>query len=136
MITAANKLAGTDYSRFMAVEAIDAEALNTAKEIFARYRESGVITGGRFEDDEWPVSDEKSRTRILFSFPAEEYEKHAEPWIGCTPECYRGAIKSCVLFHMGSWALPSLRRLAFVLCGLACSDFPDEDGFGRFCACF
>lgn len=130
MITAANKLAGTDYSRFMAVEAIDAEALNTAKEIFARYRESGVITGGRFEDDEWPVSDEKSRTRILFSFPAEEYEKHAEPWIGCTPECYRGAIKSCVLFHMGSWALPSLRRLAFVLCGLACSDFPDEDGFG------
>ncbi len=73
MITAANKLAGTDYSRFMAVEAIDAEALNTAKEIFARYRESGVITGGRFEDDEWPVSDEKSRTRILFSCHPSNY---------------------------------------------------------------
>ncbi len=131
MITAANKQAGTDYTRFLAVTSIDAEALSRAKEIYTRYRENGVITEGRFEDDEWPVSDEKSRTRILFTFSDDDYKKHAISWVGCTPGCYRDAVKSCILFHMGSWVLPSLRRLAFILCKVASSDFPDEDGFGE-----
>ena len=34
MLTAANKLAGTDYSRFLAVDSIDAETISKAKEIF------------------------------------------------------------------------------------------------------
>ena len=51
MLTAANKLAGTDYSRFLAVDSIDAETISKAKEIFNRYLSHGIITGGRFEDD-------------------------------------------------------------------------------------
>ena len=53
MLTAANKLAGTDYSRFLAVDSIDAETISKAKEIFNRYLSHGIITGGRFEDDEF-----------------------------------------------------------------------------------
>jgi len=48
----------------------------------------------------------------------------------CTSQCYREAVKSCVLFHMGAWALPSLRELAFHLCEVARRDFPGEEGFG------
>ena len=35
---------------------IDAETISKAKEIFNRYLSHGIITGGRFEDDEWPVT--------------------------------------------------------------------------------
>ena len=66
MLTAANKLAGTDYSRFLAVDSIDAETISKAKEIFNRYLSHGIITGGRFEDDEWPVTDEKAGPRYAF----------------------------------------------------------------------
>ena len=52
MITAANRLAGTDYSRYLAVDEIDAETIKAAREIFDRHRDNGVITGGRCEDDE------------------------------------------------------------------------------------
>lgn len=131
MITAANRLAGTDYSRYLAVDEIDAETIKAAREIFDRYRDNGVITGGRFEDDEWPVTDEKSRTSIRFVFSEEEYNKHAEVWVGCTAGCFREAVKSCVLFHMGAWTLPTLRQFAFHLCGIVGADFPDDDGFGE-----
>lgn len=97
MLTAANKLAGTDYSRFLAVDSIDAETISKAKEIFNRYLSHGIITGGRFEDDEWPVTDEKSRITIRFSYSDTEYEKHAGNWIGCTSQCYKEAAKSYVL---------------------------------------
>ena len=130
MLTAANKLAGTDYSRFLAVDSIDAETISKAKEIFNRYLSHGIITGGRFEDDEWPVTDEKSRTTIRFSYSDTEYEKHAGNWIGCTSQCYKEAAKSYVLFHMGAWTLASLRELASHLCRTAAADFPGEDGFG------
>lgn len=130
MLTAANKLAGTDYSRFLSVDSIDEETVMAAKDIFARYSERGVITGGRFEDDAWPVTDEKTSTWIRFSFSDGEYERHAQGWIGCTSQCYREAVKSCVLFHMGAWALSSLRELAFHLCEVARRDFPGEEGFG------
>ena len=131
MLTAANKLAGTDYSRFLSVDSIDEETVAAAKDIFSRYSELGVITGGCFEDDAWPVTDEKSHTWIRFSFSDEEYERHTQDWIGCTPRCYREAVKSCVLFHMGAWTLPSLRELASHLCAVAGRDFPDEDGYGE-----
>ena len=131
MLTAANKLAGMDYSRFLYVDSIDEETVMAAKDIFARYSEQGVITGGSFEDDAWPVTDEKSHTWIRFSFSDEEYESHAQGWIGCTSRCYREAVKSCVLFHMGAWTLPSLRELASHLCEVAGRDFPDEEGFGE-----
>ena len=36
MITAANRLAGTDYSRYLAVDEIDAETIKAAREIFDR----------------------------------------------------------------------------------------------------
>lgn len=104
--------------------------MRTAKEIFSRYSKNGVITGGRFEDDEWPVTDEKSRTWIRFAFSDEDFESHAQSWVGCTPGCYRDAVKSCILFHMGSLTLSSLREMAFHLCKVASADFPDEDGFG------
>ncbi len=131
MLTSANKLAGTDYSRYLAVDAIDAETIKQAKEIFARYTDHGVIAGGNFEDDAWPVTDEKSRTWIRFAYSDTEYEKHARRWIGCTSGCFRDAAKSYVLFHMGARTLPALREMAFHLCQVAGSDFPDEDGFGE-----
>ena len=131
MITAANRMAGTDYSRYLAVDEVDAETIKAAREIFEGYRDNGVITGGRFEDDEWPVTDEKSRTSIRFGFSEEEYDKHAKDWVGCTAGCFREAVKSCVLFHMGAWTLSTLRQFAFHLCGIAGADFPDEDGFGE-----
>ena len=130
MLTAANRMSGMDYSRYLAVESIDAETIHMAKDIFARYRLQGVITGGSFEDDEWPVTDEKSRTWIRFSYSDTEYAKHAQDWVGCTSQCYKEAIKSCILFHMGAWTLQALRELAFHLCEVACMDFPDENGFG------
>ena len=110
---------------------IDAETIKAAREIFDRYRDNGVITGGRFEDDEWPVTDEKSRTSIRFGFSEIEYDNHAKSWVGCTAGCFRDAVKSCVLFHMGAWTLATLRQFAFHLCGIAGADFPDEDGFGE-----
>lgn len=131
MLTAANKLAGTDYSRFLAVDSIDAETISKAKEIFNRYLSHGIITGGRFEDDEWPVTDEKSRTTIRFSYSDSDYEGHAANWIGCTSQCYKEAVKSYVLFHMGAWTLASLRELAYQLCRIAAEDFPEDDGFGE-----
>lgn len=131
MLTAANRMAGTDYSRYLAVESIDAETIKRAKDIFSRYRKSGVITGGKYEDDVWPVTDEKSRTWIRFAYSDVDYKKHAQNWVGCTSQCYRDAVKSYILFHMGSWRLASLREEAGYLCQAASSDFPGAEGFGE-----
>lgn len=130
MLTAANRLAGTDYSRYLAVDAIDAETIKKAKDIFERYRRNGVITGGEFRDDAWPVTDEKSRTWIRFDYSDDDFNLHAQSWMGCTARCYRDAVKAYVLFHLGSRTLASLREMAFHLCRTASSDFPGEDGFG------
>lgn len=132
MFTAVSKLPGTNYHRFLIVDSLDAETIKKAKEIFNRYQEKGVITGGKFEDDNWGVTDEKSKTSIRFFYSDDEYEKHASKWIGCTSQCYREAVKCYVLFHLGAWTLESLRKLATHLCQITVEDFPDDEkGFGE-----
>lgn len=130
MFTAANKLTGTDYSRYMVINTLNVETICKAKDIFDKYVAKGVILSGSFENNTWILTDEKSSVRIRFSFSDIEYNKHAENWIECTSKCYREAIKAYILFHLGSLSLASLRELAYHLCQVAYSDFPSEDGFG------
>lgn len=130
MITAASKLAGADYSRYLVVDRMDEENLGRAKENFAYYQQLGVITGGTFDDDIWNVTDEKSRTSIRFNYSDDDYENHAQEWIECSSKCYREAAKAYIVFLMGSRALGALRGMATMFRNAVVEDFSDGLNFG------
>ena len=129
MITAFNKAAGLDYSRYLSVNSLDEETLHKARDIFQYYYEHGIIIKGSFDDDNWQVTDEKSCTWIRFGYDDSIYEAHAQEWIGCTTDCYRETIKAYVVFLMGSRTLPALRELASRFREVASMDYPEGQGF-------
>ena len=81
MITAFNKAAGLDYSRYLSVNSLDEETFHKARDIFRYYYEHGIIIKGSFDDDNWQVTDEKSCTWIRFGYDDSIYEAHAQEWM-------------------------------------------------------
>lgn len=130
MPLAMSRVIGKDYSQYLVIDTIDGEILEEAKEIFQKYVNNGVIINSSFDDDEWLVTDEKSKTWISFSYSEIEYEKHAGRWIGCSSQCFKEAVKSYILFNFGLKVLSTLKALALSFCHLTTSDLPDENGFG------
>lgn len=129
MMTAVNKVAGLDYSRYMVINTLDEETLGKAKDIFRYYCENGIIIEGKFEDNKWKMTDEKSKVGIRFDYSDSDYEAHAQNWIECSTDCYRETIKAYVVFLMGSRTLTALRELASKFREVAVSDYPDGQGF-------
>lgn len=129
MITAANKIAGFEYSRYLSVNELDNETLKKAKNVFHYYIEQKVIVKGSFDDNEWIVTDEKSKIKIRFDYDDAVYETHAQKWIECSSNCYRETIKTYIIFLMGSRALNTLRSLAGRFRDVARSNYPEDQGF-------
>ena len=48
-----NEEVNDSYSRYLSLYTIDAEAMDTARKDFERYRTDGVVVKGNFDDDEW-----------------------------------------------------------------------------------
>ncbi len=109
---AVNQMLEGNYSRYLMITNIDGENLKKAEEIFSYYRKQEVIRDGRFYDNVWKISDERSSVLLRFDFSETVFHEKVEPWLGCTASCYQEAAKAYVMFQMGTLSLPSLREIS------------------------
>lgn len=109
---AVNQMMEGNYSRYLMITNIDGENLKKAEEIFDYYRKQEVICDGRFYDNIWKVSDERSSVLLRFDFSETVFHEKVEPWMGCTASCYQEAAKAYVMFQMGTLSLPSLKEIS------------------------
>ena len=131
MVTAANKVASADYSRYLIVDSLDEDSIRKVREIYRHYQESGVIIGSEFDDDIWLVTDEKKQTSIKFDYSETLFESNARRWVSCGFRGFKETAKAYIVFHMGALTLDHLRELAFRFGQVAASGYPDEDGYAE-----
>lgn len=109
---AVNQMLEGNYSRYLMITNIDGENLKKAEVIFDYYRKQEVICDGRFYDNVWKISDERSSVLLRFDFSETVFHEKVEPWMGCTASCYQEAAKAYVMFQMGTLSLPSLKEIS------------------------
>lgn len=130
LTTASEKLDGR-YGRVMTVYEIDAGTLGRAKEIFAGYKERGVILNDDFDDSMWVVSNQTQTVKLQLAAFEAAYCKNAG-WIGCDYPCYTDCVKAYIAFMLGQLGLSSLRELSNVLTGLADMTVENVLGIGEY----
>ena len=111
MVVAVNRMPEGGCDRYLQIRNIDGGALEKAEGIFSYYHGKQVILSGDFGDDVWELSDERIRVQICFSVSEPLFHKNAKPWIGCSFECFRSAVKAYTMFRMGALSLKSLRGM-------------------------
>lgn len=107
------------YARSIPIKGFDSEALKAAKEIFAKYKQRGVVTSGEFEGTQWTLTDEANNYRLtLLSFGG-GIRKAGMEWIGCTYRQYLTFVKMYLVFSLGEVCLSTIRGLLLLFNRLA-----------------
>lgn len=100
------------YSRYLAIQGMDAENMKMVRKIFAEYKLRGIITEGKFDDPEWRLSNEVKSYRFRFAFDEKAFKNGAYQWAGCSHQCFSDCIKAYIIFHLGINELSQLSGIA------------------------
>lgn len=107
------------YTRYLKLDRLDDQMVTKARQIFDRYVDDGLVIEGRFEDDDWMLSNQKSHAGLHFRINELEYKAGAtDEWTGCTAECFKECIKAYTVFQFGMIEISSLQTLVNDLCRL------------------
>ncbi len=107
------------YTRYLKLDRLDEGMVIKARGIFDRYAESGMVIKGRFDEDDWMLSNEKSHCGLHFRINEVEYKNHSvDEWTGCTAECFKECIKAYTVFQFGMIEISSLQIMVNELCRL------------------
>ena len=81
------------YTRYLKLDRLDDQMVIKAQNIFSRYVDDGLVIEGSFEDDDWILSNQKSRAGLHFRINELEYKTSAtDEWTGCTAEYFKECI--------------------------------------------
>lgn len=108
-----------EFVRFRVVRQLDPQTRMEAQSRFCDYRFQGVIQNERFEDDRWQLTNQLHTFHFEFSIDASLYRQNAEPWVGCTAECYRECMKAYIALQLGKFTLTYLQQVVNALSLLA-----------------
>ena len=123
------------FVRFRSVQRLDPETRMEAQSCFYDYQRRGVILNGSFEDTHWRLTNQLHTFTLDFSMDTNLYQKNAEPWVGCTAECYLECMKAFIALQLGKYTLTYLQQVLYVLSLLAGKTAEDAKSFinqGRF----
>ncbi len=107
------------YGRWTVVREFDDATILKAREIFAFYKQQGVIVNESFDDAVWSLSNQ-TRNVGLTMIPFEgHYYMNAIEWIGCSYHSYRDCIKTYIALNLGEIGLSTLQELSKKFVSLA-----------------
>ena len=118
----------------MPIRELDSAALQMAKNIFADYKQRGIIINGNFGDMSWTLSNEASTVGLtLLTFDG-GVKKTAMSWIGCTYRQFITSVKTYIILNLGEMSLATLQELTRFFNRLAVTkseDVTDLVEYGR-----
>ena len=62
------------YTRYLKLDRLDDQMVTKARQIFDRYVDDGLVIEGRFEDDDWMLSNQKGHAGLHFRINELEYK--------------------------------------------------------------
>lgn len=101
-----------NYEKYYAAAFFDAEVFRKARNLFEKYRLSGVIVNNSFSDREWMFTNQLSNMTISFHWSELDYQKNAMPWMGCNYALFIDSVKTYIIFRLGSVSINSIREIA------------------------
>jgi hypothetical protein len=104
--------------RSMPLTQLDAAAVGRAREIFADYRQRGVVLGGSFDDTEWKLSNEASNVTFSLLVFADGGNADAPGWTGVSESQYSECLKAYIALKLGDLSLSTLQNVANTLAPL------------------
>ena len=105
--------------RFRSVRRLDPETRMEAQSSFYDYQRRGVILNDSFEDTRWRLTNQLHSFTLDFSIDAALFHQNAEPWVGCTDECYQECMKAFIALQLGKYTLNYLQQVVNALSLLA-----------------
>lgn len=117
------------FVRFRSVQRLDPETRMEAQSSFYDYQRRGVILNDSFEDTRWRLTNQLHSFTLDFSMDAALYHKNAEPWVGCTAECYQECMKAFIALQLGKYTLTYLQQIVNALSLLAGKTAEDAKSF-------
>lgn len=97
------------FVRCLPVRKLDPWTRSRAVERFNEYRNRGVIFDSTFEENRWHLTNQLHSYTLDFAIDASVYHREAEPWVGCTAECYQECMKAFISFQLGNYTLAYLQ---------------------------
>ena len=96
--------------QFHSVVAIQELEVGKARKLFNSYKNTGVITGGAFDDDAWIATDEYANYTIRFELSDSDYSRY-EHVFGLSKKQFLLFVKAYAVFCLGSYVLETIRLI-------------------------
>jgi len=91
------------YNTIFAMQSINADCIEKAKDIFTMYKNQGVIVRSNFENKRWQLCDEYSNVGIIFTVDEVSYSRHYKDIFNISCSQFVDYVKAYTLFQMGDW---------------------------------
>lgn len=119
MLPLVNEEQYENYSRYLWVTTLDECTVRDAVGIFDRFRQEGVILGGRFEDRSWILTDEVKTYHLDFRCDGRVFRSGAGQWSGVGCRTFERCMKAYALYSFGQLTLGGIQELIKTLRGIA-----------------
>jgi len=91
------------YDTIFAMQSMNSNCIEKAKDIFAMYKKQGVIVRDNFENKRWQFCDEYSNVGIIFTVDEVSYSRHYKEIFNISCSQFVDYLKAYTLFQMGDW---------------------------------
>ena len=113
------------FDTILSVQNLDDLCIEKASDLFAEYKNQGIIKTGQFSDSRWYFTDEYSNISIHFNIPELGYKRYYEKMFGMSINGFTVYLKTYVMFTMGDIVLNTIRDITYDINRLMEND-PEE----------